>query len=116
MTSEITSTFKDKPKFSITWWAMGFGLATVLLGPFLGMMASFIVPWVTRTFGRTTGRAFGFNTGISGVVLTIAAITFGIISLRKGERSWALWLGFIPAVLTGAFFLFMIVGEFVYPH
>jgi hypothetical protein len=27
-----------------------------------------------------------------------------------------LWLGFIPALLAGAFWAFMLVGELVFPH
>jgi len=27
-----------------------------------------------------------------------------------------LWLGFIPALLAGAFWVFMIIGEIAFPH
>ena len=116
MNTPIVSQFKERPKLSITWWAMGLGLPTLFLGPLLGISAAVIVPALAKAFGEDTSRAFGFNFGGIAFLLTIAALVVGSIALRKGERSWVLWLGFIPALLAGAFWLFMIIGELVFPH
>lgn len=74
----------------ITWWAMGLGLATIFIGPLLGISAAVIVPALTKAIGEGTGSAFGFNFGLLAFLITIAAIVVGSIALRKGERSWAL--------------------------
>ena len=116
MNPKVISQFKERPKLRITWWAMGLGLATLFLGPLLGISAAVIVPAIARAFGESTSSAFGFNFGLIAFFLTIAALVVGSIALRKGERSWVLWLGFIPALLAGAFWLFMIIGEFAFPH
>lgn len=116
MKPAIVSYFNERPAHRLTWWAFGLGLPTLFLGPLLGISASLIVPALTRAWGDDTGRAFGLNTGLFALLLTIAAIVVGSISLRRGERSWVLWLGFIPALLAGAFWAFMLVGELVFPH
>ena len=116
MNPKVISQFKERPKLCITWWAMGLGLSTVFLGPLLGISAAVIVPALAKAFGEGTSRAFGFNFGLIALLLTIAALVVGSIALRKGERSWVLWLGFIPALLGGAFWLFMIIGEIAFPH
>lgn len=116
MKPPIVSHFSDNPVHRLTWWALGLGLPTLLLGPLLGLSASVVLPAIARAWGNATGRSFGINFGLFAFMLTIAAIVVGSISLRRGERSWALWLGFIPALLSGAFWVFMLVGELVFPH
>jgi len=48
--------------------------------------------------------------------LGIATIIAGVRAFKQGERSWVLWLVFIPAILNGALWIFMIIGEFIFPH
>ena len=110
------NTFKDGPKTKTAWWAMRLGLATLLVFPFLGIFASFVRPMIDKATSETLGAAIGFGAGAFGIVLSISAIIAGIRAYRAGERSWALWLGFIPAILIGCFWILMIVGEFVFPH
>jgi hypothetical protein len=50
------------------------------------------------------------------LLLAIAALVVSIIAFKKGERSWVLWLGFIPAILGCVFYVLWIVGEFLFPH
>lgn len=116
MKQPIVSHFSDKPVHRLTWWAMGLGLPTLFLGPLLGFSASVVLPAIARAWGNTTGQSFGISFGLFAFLLTIAAIVVGSISLRRGERSWVLWLGYLPALLAGVFWVFMIVGELVFPH
>jgi hypothetical protein len=58
----------------------------------------------------------GFGLVVVALTVPVCALVAGILALRKGERSWVLWVGFVPAILACAFWAFMIVGEFLFPH
>ena len=113
---KIVSTFKEKPKSRIAWRAMWLGLATILIGPILGIFAAVIRPIIDKVAGPTIGIPFGFTAVILTFMLSISAIVTGIRALKSGERSYILWIGFIPALLSGAFWIFMIIGELLFPH
>lgn len=117
MKKEIISKFKEKPKTKITWWAMYLGLTTMLGGPVLGIFASVIRPMIDEAGNNENiGRVVGFIVMIGALVLLISALVTSIRAFKLGERSWVLWIGFIPAMLASAFWLFMIIGEFLFPH
>ncbi|HAI74592.1 MAG TPA: hypothetical protein DCS28_00365 [Candidatus Moranbacteria bacterium] len=118
MAQEIISKFNEKPKTKIAWRAMYLGVATLLIPQFLGIFAAVIRPMIDKASvnNENIGRTLGFSFGIFAFVLSVSALVTGILAFRKGERSWVMWLGFIPAILIGAFWIFMIVGEFVFPH
>jgi hypothetical protein len=97
--------FKKKPKLAITWWAMVLGLLALLVFPLLGLYSL-----INKTLGAAE---LGPSVGITGIIITIAAVTTGAIAFKKGERSWVLWVGFGPALLLAAFWLFMIVAEII---
>lgn len=112
----IRSKFKDIPKTKIGWWALGLGLVSVLSGPLTGLYSSVIRPLLSSLWGESRSGAFGINLGLFSLVVSVAAVTLGGIALRKGERSWVVWLGFIPALLSLVFWLTMIVGELIFPQ
>jgi len=95
---------------------MGLGLATLLAGPFLAFFTAVIRPLLSRMFTEGASGAFGLNLGILSLIVCAAAIVVGILVLRKGERSWVVWLGFIPALISGVFWIFMFAGELLFPH
>ena len=118
MKNEVISKFKEKPRTKTTWWAMWLGLATLLVGPMLGIFATVLRPMIDRASvnSENTGIAVGFSGGVFGLILSISALAVCIRAYKKGERSWVLWVGFVPAILVGAFWVFMIIGEFIFPH
>jgi hypothetical protein len=117
MKKEIISKFNEKPKTKIAWWGMGLGLSTLVVSQLLlGLFASFIRPMIDRAGGEKVGVPIGFSIMIFSFVLSISALTTCILAYKKGERSFILWIGFVPAILSGAFWIFMIIGEFVFPH
>lgn len=116
MDKQIISSFKETPKKRISWWTMGLGLASVLIGPLLGLYASVIRPLLSGLIDENRSGAFGLNLGLFSLVISVTAVILGIIALRKGERSWAVWLGFIPALISLVFWLVMIIGELIFPH
>lgn len=97
--------FKKKPKFAITWWAMALGILALLELPLFGLYSL-----VTRRMGAVE---FGPIIGIAGIILTTAATVLGFIAIKKGERSWVLWLGFGPGLLLAAFWVLMLIAEII---
>jgi len=116
MKNEVISKFKEKPRTKTAWWAMGLGLATILTGPLLSIFVAVIRPIIDKASSENAGAAFGFNLMIVSFILTVSALATGIRAFKKGERSWVLWVGFVPAILSSAFWVFMIIGEFIFPH
>ena len=98
---------------------MWLGLSTIFIFPILGIFASVIRPILDPASvnpERTIWGEVGFALGVFGLILSVSSIATGISAYKKGERSWVLWVGFVPAVLVGGFWIFMIVGEFIFPH
>lgn len=95
------------PSTRLGWWAVAlaflFGLTNIInIAIFMRLPAD--EPWrqgVLPIYGIIM-LACGLAAGISG----LAAI------IRRGERSWIVWLTLIP----GIFVLFLLVGEFLFPH
>jgi hypothetical protein len=104
------------PKTKLGKWAMYLGLPMFLIPPFLGIFASIIRPIIDRASSEKIGSAIGFGVGIAVFALSISALIVGIRAFKQGERALGFWIGFIPAILAGAFWIFMIIGEFLFPH
>jgi len=116
MMGKIISKFNEKPKTRAGWRAMWFGLPLLLIGPFFGTWAAAVQPLVNKIAGETVGAPIGLGVLIMVLVVTILALATGIKAFWAGERSWIMWLGFIPAILAALFWVTMIIGEFVFPH
>lgn len=116
MKKEIISKFGDNPKTKTAWWAMGLGLSTLLIMPILGIFAAVLRPIIDKASSENIGASIGFGIMIVALLLSVSALVMGILALRKGERSLALWVGFIPAILVGVVWILMVVGEFIFPH
>jgi hypothetical protein len=116
MKKEVISKFKEKPRTKTAWWAMGLGLGTILGGPMLGIFAAVVRPMIDKASSENVGAVAGFGSMIVALILSVSALVTGVCAFKKGERSWVLWVGFVPAILVGAFWVFMIIGEFIFPH
>jgi hypothetical protein len=95
---------------------MGLGLSSILIFSFLGIFAAVIRPIIDKASSEIVGAVVGFGSMIVALILLVSALVIGILALKKGERSWVLWVGFVPAILVGVFLVFMIIGEFIFPH
>ena len=113
---ELISKFKEKPRTKTAWWAMGLGLGTILVIPMLGIFAAVIRPIIDEASSENVGTTVGFGAGFVSLILSVSALVAGVRAFKKGERSWVLWLGFVPAIAVGAFWVLMIIGEFIFPH
>ncbi len=96
---------KNKPKTWVAWLAMVLGLLVALEMPALAAFS--------YLSNRMAATEFGPSIGITGILLTAAALIAGMVAYRKGERSWVLWVGLIPALLLGAFWALMLVVEII---
>ncbi len=95
------------PSTKLGWWAVAlafiFGL-TNIINATIFMRLPGDEPWrqaILPIYGILM-LACGLAAGMSG----LAAI------IRRGERSWVVWLTILP----GVFVLFLLVGEFLFPH
>lgn len=93
------------------------GLLSIAVVPFLGLLnALFRIVFDPASFQPSTL----FYPVMVGVLFSLGfaiATLVDFIQYRKmGERSWKMWVGFIPAFLVFCFWMFMIVGELVFPH
>jgi len=117
MKKEIISKFNERPKNVKSWYVMWMGLLSLFFGPFFG----FFMAMLRNFFDPISYRSgAGIPVGILGVILGLAISVTTIILFKKnyklGERSYVLWMGFVPAVLVGSFWTFMIIGELLFPH
>lgn len=94
---------KKLPKHKSAWLAMALGLLSILEFPLL-----LLYSLITKRAGATQ---FGPNIGFVGIIVTVVALVVGTVIYCKGERSWVLWLGYIPAILLGGFWLILLVAE-----
>ena len=111
---EIVSHFNEKPTSRVAWWALGLGLGSLLVMPGLGIFASVIRPFLSSIVGDTISGYIGFGVGALALAVSIAAVFVGFHAIRRGELSWAVWLGFVPSTFVAAFWLIMLIGEFLY--
>ena len=100
--------FFSQPVTSTGWWAAGLGIGFVIL--FL-INALVLIPFSAAQppWSRPLMIFYGLfmlACGLGGAVAGLLAI------LRRGERSWLVWLPLLP----GALVIFLLLGEFLVPH
>jgi uncharacterized membrane protein len=102
-----SSPFLKRPSTQLGWWAVGLAIAynaMSMVNSAVFMRLSVDVPW------RQTILPFY---GIFMMLCGLAAFVVAVIAiLRNHERSWLVWL----SLLSGAFPLLFILGEFLVPH
>jgi hypothetical protein len=101
-----TSQFNERPHTKLGWWAAWLGIVFVvlfLINSFVFMPSSSDAPWrhVILPFYGIFMLLCGLGSGITGLIAVI-----------RGERSWAVCLTLMP----GVWVLFMLIGEFLFPH
>lgn len=117
MNKPVISSFKQSPKTKGGKWALGLCFIAFLSGPLLGISAAIIVPFVSKSsWGDTAGVITGFSMMILMVGVIITSLILSINALRKGERSWGVWLAFAFSSLSVLFWILFIIGEFLFPH
>ena len=102
----ISNPFTEKPHTRLGWWAvwlMAAFVALFLINAFVFMPTSGDAPWrhILLPFYGIFMLACGVASGV-----------LGLIAVVRGERSWAVLLTLLP----GLWVLFMLTGEFLFPH
>ena len=102
----IISKFRERPKLKDTLRAMILGLLPLLSYPLILILFGIARPVAQA---MKLGGLYAFLAPASAV----AALVYGIIAYIKGERSWVLWVGIIPAILIVAVFGVLFFGGIV---
>ena len=102
-----SSPLSDKPQTRLGWWAIWLAAVFVimfLINSFVFMPTSSDAPWrhVILPFYGIAMLLCGLASGIIGWIAVI----------RNHERSWLVLLTLLP----GLWVVFMLVGEFLFPH
>jgi hypothetical protein len=101
--------FFSKPSTKLGWWSVGLAVvfvAFMILNVTVFMRLPEITGWIGSIVLPSVGIVMILNALAAGVTGVIAVV-------RQHERSWLVWL--LP-MLVGAYIVFMLVGEFLYPH
>ena len=103
----ISNHFFETPHTRLGRWSIALAAAFVvmfLINSFVFMPTSSDAPWrhIVLPFYGILMLLCGLAAGIIGLVALV----------RPRERSWLVWL----TVMPGAWVLFMLVGEFLFPH
>jgi hypothetical protein len=99
--------FFEMPHTKLGRWSIG------LAGAFIGML--FVNSFV---FMPISGNAPWRHAILPfyGILMLLCGLSAGIVGLlaviRQRERSWLVWLTMLP----GLFVLFLVIGEFLFPH
>ncbi|HMN59026.1 MAG TPA: hypothetical protein PJ988_01605 [Anaerolinea sp.] len=107
MSMQNRSSFLQRPGTRLGWWAVGLTAAFVLM--YVLNFALFMRLPEEVTWRQTLLPFYGVSMilcGLAGGVVGLVAV------LRSHERSWLVWLTLLP----GAMVLFLLVGEFLFPH
>lgn len=102
-----SSHFFGMPGTKLGRWAMWLGIAFVVL--FLVNAFVFMPPTFNPSWGPTILPFYGIFMLLCGLA---AGIVGPIAVIRQRERSWLVWLTILP----GLFVLFLLIGEFLFPH
>ena len=89
-----------KPGTRLGWWAVWLMLAYVMM---------YIITMAVIALRLSLPPVYG----ISMLLCGLAAGVLGLVALvKEHERSWIVWIALLP----GVFVLFLLIGEFLFPH
>ncbi len=99
------------------WLVLWLGLATVGVVPLWMLLNSLM----RRIFDPTSFNLVrGFSPGMFGVLLSLGLAVVTVIKFREiykyNKRFLPMWIGFFLAIIAGSFWIFMIIGEFLFPY
>jgi hypothetical protein len=105
-----------RPVSTLGWWAFWLGIATIVWGLLLTSLPGLVRTLAERSENFRFPVPVGFSGGVLELILAIAAIVTGAISIKRGERSWLMLLTFALTVIIGGFWILFALGEVLYPH
>jgi hypothetical protein len=107
MTNQQNSTFRQHPATKLGWWALYLAVAFWVMSIINNVVFMRLPEQVS--WRQTLLPFYGILMLLCGLVAGVVGL---IALLKKQERSWMVWL----AILSGAYVLFLLVGEFLVPH
>ena len=112
MNIKVISKFNERPKTRLAWWVLGLGMGMLLIELILGLFTSLIRPLLIDAGSPAGSPAFGIGLGGIANALCLGTLVTGLLTLRRGERSWVVWLGLLPALL----FVLLLIADFLFAH
>ncbi|MFA6514300.1 MAG: hypothetical protein WCT50_03380 [Patescibacteria group bacterium] len=117
MKKQTISKFKQPPQLKITWWVSSFFIYLIL--GIIAYMIIKIIPLNQNIYSdiydmKIAGVSRLLKIVIVEIIFSIPTFILGIIAYRKGERSWILWLGFIPAIIINVFLMLGILYSLIF--
>lgn len=110
MITSVNPSFRHGPNTRLGRWAVGLAATFVVL--FIINSVVFM-PLFQYTPGTGWWQVLLPVYGIFMMLCGLAAGPVGLVAIvRQHERSWMVWLTLLP----GAFALFFVLGEFLFPH
>ena len=113
MDKPVLSSFKEAPATKCGWTAFILSIISLLSGPILGISAAVFVPFIADNFSDKVGQIFGFSLMIIMFVVLITTFVCSIRAFVKKDRSWAVIVALTFSSLSVAFWILMILGEFL---
>ena len=108
----VISKFNELPKTKNGWLTLVFGSLYMIVNFVVIYIITNNIQLVEVNSEADIGKGIFSIIVMYIILIVISTITFiqGIISLRKGERSWVLWLGLSPIFLIGIIIFLGIIG------
>lgn len=79
----------------------------------VSLLAAFLVNSAVPEAPGGAAPALSVALGNLMLLFSVAALVLTGVALAKGERSWVVWVGFVPAALICAFCIFMLAGDWL---
>ncbi len=98
-----------QPSSRLGWWALWLGFATGLWARVFPLLPALLGPRLPIRI--PLGRAGS----VIEVALALAALSTGVIAMRRGERSWLNIIAFVLAAIIGGAWLLFALGQVVVP-
>ncbi len=117
MNNQIISKFKELPKIKISWLALS--LAIILIIGIIKFIIFLSVP-IELILGSTESPYVGkvlhehIYFSLINFIIFIPTLILVINSYRKGERSWVLWIVYLPLIILPIFLILIWLNVILY--
>lgn len=102
MQNKICSKFEEMPKLKLTWLFLSLSSVLIFGIVFLFIQAFTPIKAISGTNPYSAVYSLASKLiviAIIEIIIFIPSLVLGICAYKKGERSWFLWIGFLPVIM-----------------